>query len=84
MVPRGVPDLFEVVVLAARAHALLRRGGAPLSVGRLLHAEEDLLELDHSGVDEQQRGIVGGHQRRAGPDHVLLAREVVEKAAADL
>ena len=84
VMPRGVPDLLEIVVLAAGAHALLRRRRAPLAVRRVLHAEEDLLELDHPRVDEQQRGIVGRHERRAGPHDVLLAREVVEEAAANL
>ena len=65
VMPGGVAHLLEVVVLAAGAHALLRRGRAPLAVRRLLHAEEHLLELHHARVDEQQRGIVGGHERRS-------------------
>ena len=40
----GVADIFEIVVLAAGAHALLRAGGA--GVVALLEAEEDVLELD--------------------------------------
>jgi hypothetical protein len=76
--------LLEIVVLSTRAHALLRRRGAPIPLRGFLHAEEDLLELDHPRVDEEQRGIVGGHERGARPDGVLLAREVVEEAASDL
>ena len=63
--PGRVADLLEIVVLAAGAHALLRRRRAPLSLRRVFHAEEDLLELHHAGVREQQRRIVGGHERRA-------------------
>ena len=40
----GVADIFEIVVLAAGAHALLGAGGA--GVVALLEAEEDVLELD--------------------------------------
>ena len=79
----GVPDLFEVVVLAARANALLARGGAPISVGRFLVAEEDALELHHAGVGEQQGGIAGGDEGRAGADDVLVPLEVVEETFAE-
>ena len=47
------PDVVEVVVLAADAHALLRRGRA--RVVALLAAEEHVLELVHAGVGEEQR-----------------------------
>jgi hypothetical protein len=40
---RGVADVLEVVVLAARAHAALRGDGA--DVGALVQPEEDVLEL---------------------------------------
>ena len=54
------PDVVEVVVLPAHAHALLRRRRP--RVVALVFAEEDVLELVHPGVGEQQRGIVGGHK----------------------
>jgi hypothetical protein len=84
VMPRGVPDLLEVVVLPARrartsatsSRAACRRG--------VLHAEEHLLELDHPRVHEQQRRIVRRHERRARADHVLLAREVVQETATNL
>jgi hypothetical protein len=49
---RGVADIVEVVVLAAGAHAFLRRGGA--RIGALLLAGEDVLELHHAGIGEHQ------------------------------
>ncbi len=49
---RGVADIVEVVVLAAGAHAFLRRGGA--LIGPLLDAGEDVLELHHAGIGEHQ------------------------------
>src|SRR3546814_10324600 len=59
-----------VVVLATRAHAFLRGGGT--AVGALLVAGEDVLELHHARVGEQQRRIVARHQRRGR--HGLVAR----------
>ena len=56
----GEADVFQVVVLAAGAHAFLRRRGA--RVVALLEAQENILELVHPGVGEQQRGVV-----RSGP-----------------
>ena len=49
---RGVADVVEVVVLAARAHAFLGGGGTPIRPG--LGAGEDVLELHHAGVGEHQ------------------------------
>ena len=45
-------DVVEVVVLAAHAHDLLRRRGA--RVVAPFAAEEDVLELVHAGIGEQQ------------------------------
>ena len=82
VVAAGVADVLEIVVLAAGADALLRGGGA--RVVALFEAQEDVLELVHAGVGEQQRGVVGGHQRRAADDAVAVRREEVEKLLADL
>ena len=77
----GVADVFEVVVLAAGAHAFLRGGGA--GVIALLEAEEHVLELVHAGVGEQQGGVVGGHQRGAADHAVAAFGKEVEKALSD-
>jgi hypothetical protein len=58
VVAAGEADVFEVVVLAAGADALLRGGGAV--VVALLGAEEEVLELVHARVGEEQRGVVVG------------------------
>ena len=81
MVARRVADVFQVIVLAAGAHAALRTGGA--RVGPLVVAEKDVLELHHAGVGEQQRRVVAGHQRRGGHDGVPLGSKVVEEFLAD-
>src|SRR5439155_12377256 len=75
-------DVVEVVVLAAHAHALLRRGRA--LVVALLPAEKHVLELIHPGVGEEERRIVRRHERRAGHGAVLLALEKREKRRPDV
>ena len=82
MVPGGRADVFEVVVLAADAHALLR--GRRPRVRPLLDAEEHVLELHHPGVREQERRIAGRHERRARHAGVSLGLEVAEERLADL
>ena len=82
VMPGRLADLLQVVVFAAGAHAFLRRGRA-LEVDLLL-TEKDTLELDHPGIGEQQRGIVGRDQRRAGPDRVPALAEEIEEALADV
>jgi len=81
VVARGVADLIEVVVLAAGAQAALHISGA--RVAGLLAAEEHVLELHHARVGEQQRRVVGRHQRGRGHDAVPALTEEFEEAAAD-
>ncbi len=82
VMPGGVADIFEVVVLAAGAHAFLRGGGAP--IGPLLDAGKDVLELHHAGIGEQQGRIVARHQRARRHDFMPVRREIIEKRAADV
>ena len=69
VVARGLAHFVEVVVFAARADALL--GGCGARVGARLLPEEDIFELVHPGVGEQQSRVVGG-QKRAGT-HACMA-----------
>jgi hypothetical protein len=78
----GVADVFQIVVLAAGADAFLRRGGA--AVGPLFEAGEDVLELHHAGVGEQQGRVVARHQRARRHDLVAVLRKIVEKRGADV
>ena len=80
--PGGVADIVEIIVLAARAHALLR-GHRPV-VRPLLDAGEHILELHHPGIGEQQGRVVVRHQRRGRDDLVAMSAEEVEEARADL
>jgi hypothetical protein len=76
-------DVFEVVVLAAGADALLGVGRAAGRVGALHLAEEDGHELVHAGVGEEQVRRVR-HQRGRRDNGVLLRLEEVEERLADL
>ena len=81
VMPRGVADIVEIVVLAAGAHAFLRGGGA--LVGPLLDAGEDVLELHHAGIGEHQCRVVARHQRRRRHDLVAVGREKIQKCRPD-
>ena len=74
-------DGLEVVVLAAHAHALLDRGRP--GVAAFLEAQEDVLELVHPGVGEQDGGVVLGQERRAAHDLVAPVGEVLEEGLAN-
>ncbi|SUJ14828.1 Uncharacterised protein [Sphingomonas paucimobilis] len=82
MVPRGIADIVEIVVLAAGAHALLRAGRG--RIGARLQAGEHVLERHHARIHEHQRRVVLRHERRGRHDLVPLRTEIVEKAAADV
>ncbi len=82
VVARGVADIVEVVVLAAGAHAFLRRGHPRRS--RLLGAGQDVLERHHAGIGEHQRRIVARHERRRRHDDVIVPGEEIEKGRADV
>ena len=81
VVALGEADVFQVVVLAAGANAFLRRGGA--FVIALLEAEEDVLELVHSGVGEQQRGVIEGNERAAAHDAMTAFVKEFQECGAD-
>ncbi len=76
------PDVFQVVVLAAGADALLGRGGP--HVVALLPSQEEVLELVHPGVGEEQGGVVVRDQGRGRNDGVAVLFEIVQKTLADL
>ena len=81
VVARGVADVIEVVVLAARPHAFLGGRGAPVGPG--LGTGEDVLELHHAGIGEHQSRVVARHERARLHDLVLVTGEIVEKLRAN-
>jgi hypothetical protein len=82
VVVRVAPDLLEVVVLAGEAEALLRVGDSRMA-GRGL-AEEDLLELDHPRVGEQEGRVALGDDGSAANHPVITGREEVQEARSNL
>src|SRR5205085_2034224 len=82
VMPRGVADLLEVIVLATRSDALLHRGRAS-STRRLLLPEKYSLELHHARVGKHQRRVVRRHHRRARVDDVPVLFEVLGESLAD-
>jgi hypothetical protein len=82
VVPRGPPDVLEVVVLASRPDALLG-GGGPDVLAALL-PQEDGLELHHARVREQERGVLDRHEGGRAHHGVAAAAEIVEESRADL
>ena len=82
VVARRVADVLEVVVLAAGAHAALAADRA--LVAALVLAEEDVLELDHAGIREQERRVVAGHQRRGRHDRVAARAEELQERRPEL
>ena len=72
-----VPDFFEVVVLAAHSQTFLRICRS--RVRGLGVAQEDVLELVHSGVGEHQRRVILDHHRSGRHDGVSLGCEEIQK-----
>ena len=70
-----VPYILQVIMFTGNPHDLLGVGSP--RVLPFLQAQEDVLELIHPSVGEQQRGIIARHQRRAGHYGVPLVGEKV-------
>ncbi len=73
----GASDVVEVVVLAARADALLRADGT--AVRSRLVADEVRLERNHPGDREQHGGVVRDEARRRHDDVILGREELPER-----
>ena len=82
MVPAGAADLFQVVVLAARADAFLAGGGA--HVVAFLDAQEDVFELVHAGVGKEQRRVVRRDERGRAHHAMPAAGKKVQKSFSNI
>ena len=82
VVAGGLAHVLEVVVLAAGPDALL--GGGRAGVVAPLPSQEDVLELVHAGVGEEQGRVALGHQGGAAHHAVPPLLEVLQERAADL
>jgi hypothetical protein len=81
MVAARKAHIFQVVVLAASAYALLR-SGCP-RVLPLFCAQKQVFELVHPRIGKQQRGVVGRDQRGRVHPPVPLRFKKAQKKLAD-
>ncbi len=82
VVARGPADLLEVVVLAGDSQdpLVVHRPG----IRARLRPGQDLLELDHPGVREEQRLVAGRDEAGARDVGVAALLEELDETAADL
>ena len=82
VVARRTPDLLEVVVLAGdpQRPLIVDRAG----IAALLGAGQDVLELDHPAVREEQGLVAGRDEARARHDRVAALGEELDEAPTDL
>ena len=72
---------FEVVVFTPGADALLRCHRTVK--GQFLDSQKGSLELDHSGVGEEERWVAGRDQRRTRTDRMPTRLKIFQEPAAD-
>ena len=75
-------DFFEVVVFARHPQTLL--GINHPGMGRLFHAQKDILERHHARIGEQERRIAGWNNRRAGHDAMAAVGKKTQKTVSNL
>ena len=59
MMPRGVADVFEVIMFTACAHAAL--GSGRRLVTAFISTQKNVFKLHHTGIGEKQRRVISGH-----------------------
>ena len=82
MVSRGFTDFIEIIMLAAGSQAFLRRDG-PRIVAFFI-PEENVFELVHTSVNEQEGRIVRRQERRRMNGLMALLLKIIEKFLTDL
>src|SRR4029077_12777097 len=82
VMPVRESNIFEIVMFSSRSHALLR--GSRPRIAPFFQSQEDVLELVHACVGEQQGWIVLRHERGRMHLAVSLLKEIVQKFPANL
>ena len=82
MVSGGVAHVLEIIMFTPSTNTFLCRDCT--QVRPLLEPQKSLLELIHSGVGKQERGVVGGNQRTGLHTRVALRLKVAEECFADI
>ncbi len=80
-------NIVQIIVLAARANALLRVNRTPQRrerAARITLAQEKRLKLVHASISEKQSGILVGHDRTRRPECVALTLKKLNERFADL
>ena len=78
----GEADIFQIVMFAAGADALLRSCSAVV-VARF-EAQKHVFELVHSGVGEEQGGVVRRDERGRVDLFMSALNEIVQEFTANL
>ena len=82
MVASGLAHFIEIIMLAAGSQAFLRRDG-PRIVAFFI-PEENVFELVHTSVNEQEGRIVRRQERRRMNGLMALLLKIIEKFLTDL
>ncbi len=78
VMPGSLADVFDVI----GPDAFLCVGNAV--AGGFLGSVKVFFQGSHAGIDPQQGGIVVGHQRSAGFNHVAFGCEIIQEHLANL
>jgi hypothetical protein len=81
VMPGGATDIFQVVVFAAGPNAFLRTAGP--GVVPVLQTEEQVLELVHAGIGEQQRRVILRYEVRTGDDRMASLNKKLQETFPD-
>ena len=82
VMPRGIANIVEIIVLATRPHTFLR--ACCTQCRRRFKPGECILERHHPRIDEHEGRIIVRHKRRARDLGVISSGEVLKKRAADI
>jgi hypothetical protein len=81
MMAGGAADLFQVVVFPPRPDAFL--GAACPDVVAFFQAEENILELVHPGIGEEERRVIMGNNAGTRDDGMSTVMKKLEKFCPD-
>ncbi len=81
MVTGGIADVFQVIMFSACANTLLT--GRRTFVGTLVKSKENILELVHTGIREEQSRIISGNNRAGGNNRMPLGLHKLQKCRSN-
>jgi hypothetical protein len=79
--PRRMPDVIQVIVLASHSNTFLRGSSARLFSRAL--AQKHIFELVHPCIGKQKGRVVKGDNRGRREDSMLSLFEVLKKLASN-